>query len=49
MLTKKFVGDENGNVKELHTVQIERIVDETGRKIYKEIPGTEKVCGAISC
>ncbi|ALS27981.1 glutamate synthase [Paenibacillus sp. 32O-W] len=43
VLTKKFVGDENGNVKELHTVQIERIVDETGRKIYKEIPGTEKV------
>ncbi|MFC4777728.1 glutamate synthase subunit beta [Paenibacillus sp. GCM10023252] len=44
VLTKKFVGDEHGNVKELHTVQIERIVDpETGRKIYKEIPGTEKV------
>ncbi|UVI27653.1 glutamate synthase subunit beta [Paenibacillus spongiae] len=43
VLTKKFVGDENGNVKELHTVQIERTVDETGRKIYKEIPGTEKV------
>ncbi|AJY77048.1 glutamate synthase subunit beta [Paenibacillus beijingensis] len=43
VLTKKFVGDDNGNLKELHTVQIERIVDETGRKIYKEIPGTEKV------
>ena len=43
VLTKKFVGDENGNLKELHTVQIERTVDETGRKIYKEIPGTEKV------
>jgi NADPH-dependent glutamate synthase beta chain and related oxidoreductases len=24
-------------------VNIERIVDETGRKIYKEIPGTERV------
>ncbi len=43
VLTKKFVGDENGQLKELHTVQIERTVDETGRKIYKEIPGTEKV------
>ncbi|QJC52047.1 glutamate synthase subunit beta [Paenibacillus albicereus] len=43
VLTKKFVGDENGKLKELHTVQIERTVDETGRKIYKEIPGTEKV------
>jgi glutamate synthase (NADPH/NADH) small chain len=43
VLTKKFVGDENGHVKELHTVGIERIVDETGRKIYKEIPGTERV------
>ncbi|MBB3110329.1 glutamate synthase (NADPH/NADH) small chain [Paenibacillus phyllosphaerae] len=44
VLTKKFVGDENGNVKELHTVQIERTVDpETGRRIYTEIPGTEQV------
>jgi len=43
VLTKKFVGDENGNVKELHTVQIRRYVDEQGRKIYEEIPGTEQV------
>lgn len=43
IMTTKFVGDENGRVKELHTVQIERIVDETGRKVYKPIPGTEKV------
>ncbi|GMK38759.1 glutamate synthase [NADPH] small chain [Paenibacillus sp. CCS19] len=43
VLTKKFVGDENGNLKELHTVQIQRTVDETGRKVYTEIPGTEKV------
>ncbi|MWC28212.1 glutamate synthase subunit beta [Paenibacillus sp. MMS18-CY102] len=43
VLTKKFVGDENGQLKELHTVQIERTVDETGRKVYNEIPGTEKV------
>lgn len=43
VLTKKFVGDENGNLTELHTVQIERTVDETGRRIYTELPGTEKV------
>lgn len=43
IMTTKFVGDENGQVKELHTVQIERIVDETGRKIYKPIEGTERV------
>lgn len=43
VLTKKFVGDEHGKVTELHTVQIERSVDETGRKIYKDIPGTEQI------
>ncbi|OPA74634.1 glutamate synthase [Paenibacillus selenitireducens] len=43
IMTTKFVGDENGHVKELHTVQIERIVDETGRKVYNPIPGTERV------
>ncbi|MDB4867787.1 MAG: glutamate synthase subunit beta [Cohnella sp.] len=43
VLTKKFTGDENGQLKELHTVQIRRYVDEQGRKIYEEIPGTEKV------
>lgn len=43
IMTTKFVGDENGHVKELHTVQIERIVDEQGRKVYNPIPGTERV------
>ncbi len=43
IMTTKFVGDENGNLKELHTIQIQRIVDETGRKIYQPIPGTERV------
>lgn len=43
IMTTKFVGDEDGNLKELHTVQIQRIVDETGRKIYQPIPGTERV------
>ncbi|MNH74734.1 Glutamate synthase [NADPH] small chain [compost metagenome] len=43
IMTTKFVGDEEGNLKELHTIQIQRIVDETGRKIYQPIPGTERV------
>ena len=43
VLTKKFVGDEQGNLKELHTVKIERSIDETGKKIYKELEGTEQV------
>lgn len=41
--TKKFVGDENGHVKELHTVLIEWKKDEQGRFVPVEIPGTEKV------
>ncbi|WP_339248884.1 glutamate synthase subunit beta [Paenibacillus sp. FSL P2-0136] len=43
IMTTKFVGDEEGNLKELHTVQIRRTVDETGRKIYQPVPGTEAV------
>ncbi len=40
--TVKFVGDENGHVKELHTVQIEfEYID--GKRIARPIPGTEKV------
>jgi glutamate synthase (NADPH) small chain len=41
--TKKIVADENGNLKELHTIQMEKIKDEEGRYYFKEIPGTEKV------
>jgi glutamate synthase (NADPH) small chain len=40
---KKFVGDENGHVKEVHTVEIEWGKDDQGRFVPKEIPGTEKV------
>lgn len=43
IMTTKFVGDEEGNLQELHTVQIKRSVDESGRKTYEPIPGTEKV------
>ncbi|MCQ6275027.1 glutamate synthase small subunit [Bacillus sp. V3B] len=41
--TKKIVADENGNVKELHTIQMEKLKDENGSYYFKEIPGTEKV------
>lgn len=40
--TKKFVGDEHGHVKELHTVLIEWVND-NGRFVPKDVPGTEKV------
>ncbi|NIP32108.1 MAG: glutamate synthase small subunit [Candidatus Dadabacteria bacterium] len=43
VLTKKFVGDENGNVKELHTVQIEWKKGDDGRMFFDEIPGSEKI------
>jgi glutamate synthase (NADPH) small chain len=41
--TKKLVKGENGHVKELHTIQMEKLKDEEGRIIFKEVPGTEKV------
>jgi glutamate synthase (NADPH/NADH) small chain len=41
--TKKLVSDENGNLKELHTIQMKRTSDENGKMIFEEIPGTEKV------
>ncbi len=44
--TKKIVGDGNGHVKEVHTVEIEWLADEAGRMTMKEIPGTEKVLPA---
>jgi glutamate synthase (NADPH/NADH) small chain len=40
--TKRFVGDEHGHVKELHTVRIEW-TKEGGRFVPKEVPGSEKV------
>ncbi|QTL51581.1 glutamate synthase small subunit [Priestia aryabhattai] len=41
--TKKIVADEQGNLKELHTVQMEKVKGENGQYIFTEIPGTEKV------
>jgi glutamate synthase (NADPH/NADH) small chain len=43
VMTKKFVGDEKGNVKELHTVQIEWKTDKEGKMVFDEVPGTEKI------
>jgi len=42
--TKRFVGDEQGRLKELHTVMIEWLPSENGaRPQLREVPGTEKV------
>jgi glutamate synthase (NADPH/NADH) small chain len=46
IMTKKFVGDENGHVKELHTVNIEWDKDDTGRFVPKPIEGSEKIWAA---
>lgn len=43
IMTTRFVGDEQGNLQELHTVQIQRSVDAAGRKSYEPVPGTERV------
>lgn len=42
----KFEGDENGNVKAVHTVQVQWEKNEKGQFIPKHIPGTEKVIPA---
>jgi glutamate synthase (NADPH) small chain len=39
---KRFVGDEDSSVKEVHTVNVEW-VNENGRFIPRDVPGTEKV------
>ena len=43
ILTKRFVGDESGHIKEVHTVQVEWVTGSNGRPAPREIPGTEKV------
>lgn len=43
IMTKKFVGNEQGEIKEVHTVQIEWVRNDKGQMIPKEIAGTEKV------
>ncbi len=41
--TKKIVGNEKGEVKEVHTVEISWVKDASGRMIPREVPGSEKV------
>ena len=44
IMTTKFVGDENGRVKELHTTEVEWVTGNNGTGPYpKAISGTEKV------
>lgn len=44
--TKKMVGNESGEVKEIHTVDIIWDKDSTGRMVPKEISGSEKIWNA---
>ena len=43
IMTQRFVGTDEGHVKELHTVEIEWEKGASGRPFPKEIPGTERV------
>lgn len=43
ILTKRFVGDEEGQVKEAHTVQVEWVKDSNGRFAPHEVPGSERI------
>lgn len=42
LLTKEFIGDENGNVKALKIVEIKWDKDKNGKMGFVEIPGTER-------
>ena len=44
--TKKIVGNSDGTVKEIHTVEIEWTQDSTGKMIMSEIPGSDKILTA---
>jgi glutamate synthase (NADPH/NADH) small chain len=41
--SKRFVGDEKGNVQSIHTIEVEWVRGANGRMAPREIPGTEKV------
>ncbi|HVJ48031.1 glutamate synthase subunit beta [Desulfitobacterium sp.] len=41
--TKKIMGNENGEVKEVHTVEITWVKNDSGRLVPQEVPGSEKV------
>ena len=41
MLTKRFVGDASGHVREVHTVDVQW-EQTNGRPTFRELPGTER-------
>jgi glutamate synthase (NADPH/NADH) small chain len=41
--TKRFAGDEQGRLKELHTVEVDWVSENGARPTMKEVPGSEKV------
>ncbi len=41
--TKQFVGDANGHVKEVHTVEVKWEKDANGRYVPQEVPGSLKI------
>ncbi|MEP6654185.1 MAG: glutamate synthase subunit beta [Myxococcales bacterium] len=43
VVTKRFVGNDSGAIKELHTVEIDWQRDPAGKMTMRELPGTEKV------
>jgi glutamate synthase (NADPH/NADH) small chain len=44
--TKRFIGDANGKVKEVHTVEVEWVKGQDGRFGPREIPGTDRIVAA---
>ena len=42
ILTKEFIGDDNGNVKGIKITDLEWTVETNGRKSFKEIEGSER-------
>jgi glutamate synthase (NADPH/NADH) small chain len=42
-MTRRFVGDGGGQVRELHTVQVEWTAGSNGRPIPRPVPGTERI------
>jgi glutamate synthase (NADPH/NADH) small chain len=43
MTARRFIGDEQGDLKQVEIVQIEWQKDDNGRFVPKEVPGTEKI------
>jgi len=43
IMTKEFVGDEQDNIKEIHTIDVEWTFNNGSRPGLQEIPGTDKV------